>query len=103
MWYEIKKETDWTDDKYKYVWTVKPLNVVKQTARCVYVRREWPETAYQKAGFMDDRRLMDGDIFDDLAAANAAVRDRLQKEYERATEKYISAGNAVRDWKDVTL
>jgi len=74
-------------------WKIVPIQVVKQTAKMIVV----------VAGSRDRRELMDGNQFDSLEAANAAVRDRLQMAYDNAMKHEQTAANNLKNWKDVVL
>ena len=100
-WYEIKRGTIWKNGDCIWGWEIRPLQVVKQTPKSIMVLETWEATAWLKAGSRLHRRLFDGNQFDDLEAANAAVRDHLQAEYDKTVTAQMAAAKALREWKDV--
>src|ERR1035437_840437 len=97
-WYRV--EPTYSD---KCPWKIIPIPVVKQTAKMLLTLESWEsDGGGRKAGTRERRELMDGSQFDNLEAANAAIRDRLVMARDKAQASLECACKNLNDWKDVT-
>jgi hypothetical protein len=97
----MSETTTWYEIKGYGIWEVRPIQVVKQTAKTLVIRENNSWTLDDSSrGTRDVRRMLDGNQFDSLEAANAAVVTR----YEAKIKYYESEANNYRrhlaKWKE---
>lgn len=96
-WYRVKQNYG----NYDQPWVIVPIQVVRQTVKTIIILESWEATAWGIAGSRERREFLDGSQFDNLEAANDAVRDRLQAALDSAIKAKTVAVRAMAVWKDV--
>lgn len=99
-WYEV---TGWGD------WKVVPVQVIKQTAKTLIIREVVNSWVFESnltgakplpQKTRDVRRAMNGDYFDSLEAANAAVVARYETKIEQLRQESITQFRRLEKWKE---